>query len=144
MTSGFNFNVLFKLLILLYTMSLFSAHACGRFLRELHEDCIRYVDFRLVFDFPYRRDRHDEPESDYEAFFQAFDEDIYNDDLTLLGYGKNGLTHDFCQVLNGLENVGLVGLATKAENSFRWSCFEDPLKVRRNGYSQGRVSRQLA
>lgn len=48
-----------------------------------------------------------------------------NDDPTLLRYGKSGLTHDFCQVLNGLENVGLVGLATMAENSIRWSCFED-------------------
>ncbi|PGH04678.1 hypothetical protein GX51_03345 [Blastomyces parvus] len=265
-------------------------------LKELHEDGVRYVEFRLVFDFPYRRDRHDGHESDYETFFQAFGEEIEkfkaspegqgfhgarmiwttvraisnrliaenmenciaikqkfpelvagydvvgqeekgrtladlvpilfwfkkkcveagvdipfffhagecvgdgdetdhnlydaillgtrrighgltlhkhpllidlvkdkkilieccpisnevlrftssimthplpallargvpvalcNDDPTLLGYGKNGLTHDFCQVLNGLENVGLAGLATMAENSIRWSCFED-------------------
>ncbi|OAX84932.1 hypothetical protein ACJ72_00685 [Emergomyces africanus] len=265
-------------------------------LKDLHEDGIRYVEFRLVFDFPYRRDQRDETETDYEAFFQAFGEEIEkfksspegqgfhgarmiwttlralsnrsiaenmkhciaikqrfpelvagydvvgqeekgrtladlvgvlfwfkkkcveagvdipfffhagewvgdgdetdhnlydaillgtrrighgltlhkhpllidlvkekrilieccpisnevlrltssimvhplpallargvpvalcNDDPTLLGYGKNGLTHDFCQVLNGLENVGLVGLATMAENSIRWSCFED-------------------
>ncbi|EFQ97319.1 hypothetical protein MGYG_00359 [Nannizzia gypsea CBS 118893] len=50
---------------------------------------------------------------------------LCNDDPTMLGHGKNGLTHDFCQVLNGLENVGLSGLATMAENSLRWSCFED-------------------
>ncbi|KAK2801913.1 hypothetical protein FQN51_005062 [Onygenales sp. PD_10] len=270
-----------------------------RMLEELQEDGIRYVDFRLVFDFPYRRDQHDAPESDYEAFFQAFGEEIEgfkltpagkgfhgarmiwstirslsnrmiaenmkrciaikqkfpqliagydvvgqeekgrpladlvpvlfwfkkkcieedvdipfffhagewvgdgdetdhnlydsillgtrrighglslykhpllidlvkekrilieccpisnevlrltssimthplpallargvpvalcNDDPALLGYGKNGLSHDFCQVLNGLENVGLAGLATMAENSIRWSCFEDQSK----------------
>ena len=50
---------------------------------------------------------------------------LCNDDPSMLGHGKNGLTHDFCQVLNGLENVGLSGLATMAENSLRWSCFED-------------------
>ncbi|ODH27672.1 hypothetical protein ACO22_04133 [Paracoccidioides brasiliensis] len=265
-------------------------------LKELNDDGIRYVEFRLAFDFPYRRDQHDEHESDYEAFFQAFSEEIEkfksspagkgfygarmiwttvrafsnltiagnmkhciaikqkfpeliagydvvgqeekgrslknlvpvlfwfrkkcveagvdipfffhagewvgdgdetdhnlydailmgtrrighaltlhkhpllidivkarkilieccpisnevlrltssiithplpallargvpvalcNDYPTLLGYGKNGLTHDFCQVLNGLENVGLSGLASMAENSIRWSCFED-------------------
>ncbi|KAG5297118.1 adenosine deaminase [Histoplasma ohiense] len=265
-------------------------------LKELHEDGIRYVEFRLVFDFPYRRDRRDQPESDYEAFFQAFGEEIEkfklspegkgfhgarmiwttvrtlsnrliaenmkdcisikqkfpglvagydivgqeekgrtladlvpvlfwfkkkcveagvdipfffhagewvgdgdetdhnlfdaillgarrighaltlhkhpllidlvkekkilieccpisnevlrltssimthplpallaravpvalcNDDPTLLGYVKSRLTHDFCQVLNGLENVGLAGLAMMAENSISWSCFED-------------------
>ncbi|KAK2737660.1 hypothetical protein FQN57_007467 [Myotisia sp. PD_48] len=50
---------------------------------------------------------------------------LCNDDPTVFGHGKNGLTHDFCQVLNGLENTGLAGLATMAENSIRWSCFED-------------------
>ncbi|EER23446.1 Adenosine/AMP deaminase family protein [Coccidioides posadasii C735 delta SOWgp] len=50
---------------------------------------------------------------------------LCNDDPTLMGYGKNGLTHDFCQVLYGLENTGLSGVATMAENSIRWSCFED-------------------
>jgi adenosine deaminase CECR1 len=50
---------------------------------------------------------------------------LSNDDPAILGHGKNGLTHDFWQVLNGLENTGLAGLATMAENSIRWSCFED-------------------
>ncbi|KAM5473220.1 putative adenosine deaminase [Microsporum ferrugineum] len=50
---------------------------------------------------------------------------LCNDDPAVLGHGRNGLTHDFCQVLNALENVGLSGLATMAENSLRWSCFED-------------------
>lgn len=50
---------------------------------------------------------------------------LCNDDPEILGHGKNGLTHDFWQALQGLENMGLVGLATMAENSLRWSCFED-------------------
>ncbi|KAH8701644.1 putative CECR1 family adenosine deaminase [Talaromyces proteolyticus] len=50
---------------------------------------------------------------------------LNNDDPAVLGTGKNGLTHDFWQVLQGLENMGLSGLATMAENSVRWSCFED-------------------
>lgn len=63
---------------------------------------------------------------------------LCNDDPAIMGHGKNGLTHDFCQVLVGLENTGLSGLATMAENSVRWSCFEDQtnaewLKGIRNG-----------
>ncbi|KAI1912523.1 hypothetical protein LOZ39_002216 [Ophidiomyces ophidiicola] len=50
---------------------------------------------------------------------------LCNDDPAVLGHGMNGLAHDFCQVLNGLENTGLSGIATMAENSIRWSCFED-------------------
>ncbi|KAL1988341.1 hypothetical protein VTN96DRAFT_10024 [Rasamsonia emersonii] len=50
---------------------------------------------------------------------------LCNDDPAVLGHGKNGLTHDFWQALQGLENMGLEGLATMAENSIRWSCFED-------------------
>ncbi|QKX63346.1 uncharacterized protein TRUGW13939_10516 [Talaromyces rugulosus] len=50
---------------------------------------------------------------------------LNNDDPAILGHGKNGLTHDFWQVLQGLANMGLSGLATMAENSVRWSCFED-------------------
>ncbi|WEW60676.1 ADGF domain-containing protein [Emydomyces testavorans] len=50
---------------------------------------------------------------------------LCNDDPAMLGHGKNGLAHDFCQVLYSLENTGLSGIATMAENSIRWSCFED-------------------
>lgn len=50
---------------------------------------------------------------------------LNNDDPAVLGHGMNGLTHDFWQALQGLENLGLSGLATMAENSIRWSCFED-------------------
>ena len=50
---------------------------------------------------------------------------LCNDDPAILGHGKNGLTHDFWQTLQGLENMGLTGLAMMAENSIRWSCYED-------------------
>lgn len=50
---------------------------------------------------------------------------LCNDDPALLGHGKNGLTHDFWQAFQGLENMGLTGLATMVENSIRWSCYED-------------------
>ncbi|KAJ9203145.1 hypothetical protein DTO166G4_238 [Paecilomyces variotii] len=50
---------------------------------------------------------------------------LCNDDPAVLGHGRNGLTHDFWQALQGLENMGLEGLAVMAENSIRWSCFED-------------------
>lgn len=35
------------------------------------------------------------------------------------------MTHDFWQALQGWENLGLAGLGSLAENSIRWSCFED-------------------
>lgn len=50
---------------------------------------------------------------------------LCNDDPAILGYGKNGLTHDFWQALQGLENMGIEGLAMMVENSIRWSCYED-------------------
>lgn len=50
---------------------------------------------------------------------------LCNDDPAILGHGTNGLTHDFWQALQGLENLGLSGLATMVENSIRWSCYED-------------------
>ncbi|OOF91712.1 hypothetical protein ASPCADRAFT_211072 [Aspergillus carbonarius ITEM 5010] len=50
---------------------------------------------------------------------------LCNDDPAILGHGKNGLTHDFWQSLQGLENLGLEGLAMMVENSIRWSCYED-------------------
>ncbi|RHZ65834.1 putative CECR1 family adenosine deaminase [Aspergillus thermomutatus] len=50
---------------------------------------------------------------------------LCNDDPAILGQGKNGLTHDFWQALQGLENMGLTGLAMMVENSIRWSCYED-------------------
>ncbi|KAJ5190266.1 uncharacterized protein N7498_009251 [Penicillium cinerascens] len=50
---------------------------------------------------------------------------LCNDDPAILGQGKNGLTHDFWQVLQGLQNVDLVGLAMMVQNSIQWSCYED-------------------
>ena len=50
---------------------------------------------------------------------------LCNDDPAILGHGKNGLTHDFWQAVQGLENMGLSGLAAMVENSIRWSCYED-------------------
>lgn len=50
---------------------------------------------------------------------------LCNDDPAILGHGRNGLTHDFWQALQGLDNVDLVGLAMMVQNSIRWSCYED-------------------
>jgi adenosine deaminase CECR1 len=50
---------------------------------------------------------------------------LSNDDPALLGQGNSGMTHDFWQTLQGWENLGLEGLASLAENSVRWACFED-------------------
>ncbi|KAL3482231.1 hypothetical protein BJX99DRAFT_84217 [Aspergillus californicus] len=48
-----------------------------------------------------------------------------NDDPAILGHGKNGLSHDFYQVLAAFENTGLSGVATMVEDSIRWAAFED-------------------
>ncbi|KAJ5225764.1 hypothetical protein N7468_006989 [Penicillium chermesinum] len=50
---------------------------------------------------------------------------LSNDDPGILGHGQNGLTHDFWQAVQGLQNVDLAGLAMMVQNSIRWSCFED-------------------
>ncbi|KAJ5662522.1 uncharacterized protein N7477_010138 [Penicillium maclennaniae] len=50
---------------------------------------------------------------------------LCNDDPAILGQGKNGLTHDFWQAMQGLQNVDLVGLAMMVQNSIQWSCYED-------------------
>lgn len=50
---------------------------------------------------------------------------LCNDDPAILGHGKNGLTHDFWQALQGLQNIDLAGLAMMVQNSIRWSCYED-------------------
>lgn len=50
---------------------------------------------------------------------------LCNDDPAILGHGRNGLTHDFWQAIQGLENMGIEGLAMMVENSIRWSCYED-------------------
>ncbi|KAK5005632.1 hypothetical protein LTR28_007473 [Elasticomyces elasticus] len=50
---------------------------------------------------------------------------LCNDDPAILGQGRNGMTHDFWQALQGWENLGLEGLAHLAENSIRWAAFDD-------------------
>ncbi|MCJ1393377.1 hypothetical protein MMC18_006250 [Xylographa bjoerkii] len=48
---------------------------------------------------------------------------LCNDDPAILGHGKNGLTHDFWQALQGWENLGLEGLGSLAENSVRYAAY---------------------
>lgn len=50
---------------------------------------------------------------------------ICNDDPAMLGQGTAGMSHDFWQVLQGWDNLGLAGLGSLAENSVRWAAFED-------------------
>ena len=49
---------------------------------------------------------------------------LCNDDPAILGHGKNGVTHDFWQALQGWENLGLEGLGSLAENSVRYAAYE--------------------
>ncbi|KAI4258042.1 MAG: hypothetical protein LQ352_001363 [Teloschistes flavicans] len=48
---------------------------------------------------------------------------LSNDDPAILGVGKNGLTHDYWQALQGWENLGLEGLGSLAENSVRYAAY---------------------
>lgn len=48
---------------------------------------------------------------------------LCNDDPAILGHGKNGVTHDFWQALQGWENLGLEGLGSLAENSVRYAIY---------------------
>ncbi|KAL0942614.1 adenosine deaminase family protein [Colletotrichum truncatum] len=50
---------------------------------------------------------------------------LCNDDPAILGQDTAGMSHDYWQALQGWENVGLEGLGSLAENSVRWSAFED-------------------
>jgi len=50
---------------------------------------------------------------------------LCNDDPAVLGHGASGMSHDFWQVLQGLDSLGLEGLGALAENSVRWAAFED-------------------
>ncbi|CAK7208478.1 hypothetical protein SCUCBS95973_000116 [Sporothrix curviconia] len=50
---------------------------------------------------------------------------LNNDDPAILGQDLEGVSHDFWQALQGWENLGLAGLGSLAENSVRWSAFED-------------------
>lgn len=48
-----------------------------------------------------------------------------NDVPAMLGQGTSGASHDFYQALQGWDELGLAGLGALAENSVRWSAFED-------------------
>ncbi|PLB49877.1 adenosine deaminase family protein [Aspergillus steynii IBT 23096] len=50
---------------------------------------------------------------------------ISNDDPAMLGQDAAGVSYDFYQVIQGFDNVGLAGLGALAQNSIRWSNFED-------------------
>ncbi|RFU80916.1 adenosine deaminase family [Trichoderma arundinaceum] len=50
---------------------------------------------------------------------------LCNDDPAMLGQNTAGMSHDFWQALQGWDNLGLAGLGSLAENSIRWSTFED-------------------
>ena len=50
---------------------------------------------------------------------------LSNDDPSILGQVRNGMTHDFCRALEAWDNLGLPGLASLAENSVRWATFDD-------------------
>ncbi|PHH50020.1 Adenosine deaminase CECR1-A [Ceratocystis fimbriata CBS 114723] len=50
---------------------------------------------------------------------------LCNDDPAMLGQEHAGMSHDFWQAVQGWDNLGLAGLGSLAENSVRWSVFED-------------------
>lgn len=50
---------------------------------------------------------------------------LCNDDPAMLGQYKLGMSHDYYQAIQALENLGLEGLGALAENSVRWAAFED-------------------
>lgn len=50
---------------------------------------------------------------------------LCNDDPAMMGQDTAGMSHDFFQVLQGWDNLGLAGLGSLAENSVLWSAFEE-------------------
>lgn len=50
---------------------------------------------------------------------------IANDFPGVCGLGANGLSSEFYQALLAFNSMGLSGLTMMAENSVRWSCYED-------------------
>jgi adenosine deaminase CECR1 len=50
---------------------------------------------------------------------------LANDDPGILGHGVTGSSHDFWQVLQAFDNVGLEGLGDMAETSVWFSAFHD-------------------
>ena len=66
-----------------------------------------------------------------------------NDDPSIFGERDIGLTNEFSQVLHSFENVGLVGMAHMAENSVRWSCFEDQKLQDWHADIDGKITKSL-
>ncbi|EEH18613.1 hypothetical protein PABG_07673 [Paracoccidioides brasiliensis Pb03] len=56
---------------------------------------------------------------------QGVSASLSNDDPAILGQGTSGMSHDFWEVLQAWENLGLAGLGSLAENSVRWAIYED-------------------
>ncbi|KAB8070109.1 hypothetical protein BDV29DRAFT_38985 [Aspergillus leporis] len=54
---------------------------------------------------------------------------ISNDDPAILGQNAAGLSYDFYQTIQAFDNIGLAGLGALAQNSIRWSNFEDQNEV---------------
>ncbi|KAL2812518.1 hypothetical protein BJX63DRAFT_245280 [Aspergillus granulosus] len=50
---------------------------------------------------------------------------LSNDSPGLFGLGDNGLSSEYLGALLAFQNMGLTGLTMMAENSIRWSCYED-------------------
>ncbi|KAL4898599.1 hypothetical protein BDV59DRAFT_206905 [Aspergillus ambiguus] len=50
---------------------------------------------------------------------------ISNDDPAILGQDAAGISYDFYETIQAFDNLGLAGLGALAQNSLRWSNFED-------------------
>ncbi|PNS17314.1 hypothetical protein CAC42_6997 [Sphaceloma murrayae] len=74
---------------------------------------------------------------------------LCNDDPAMLGHVTSGMTHDFWQALQGWENLGLEGLGSLAENSIRFSTFDDfnnaewQAEVKEGAYGKGERAQRM-
>ncbi|KAL2845640.1 hypothetical protein BJY01DRAFT_214016 [Aspergillus pseudoustus] len=67
-----------------------------------------------------------------------------NDSPGVFGLGDNGLSTEYFGSLLAFQNMGLTGLTMMAENSIRWSCYEDQsLKEWTTGIEEGIVGEGL-
>jgi adenosine deaminase CECR1 len=69
---------------------------------------------------------------------------LSNDSPGIFGLGENGLSSEYFGALLAFQNMGLTGLTMMAENSIRWSCYEDQsLKEWTTGIEEGIVGEGL-
>ncbi|KAL3490113.1 hypothetical protein BJX62DRAFT_207724 [Aspergillus germanicus] len=69
---------------------------------------------------------------------------LSNDSPGIFGLGENGLSSEYFGALLAFQNMGLTGLTMMAENSIRWSCYEDQtLKEWTAGIEEGIVGEGL-